>query len=117
MSNYINQKNAHRFFDGDLVLARNGLNPQIKFAIGKIDGSDMPGDKVQLRLLYVLRAWGHDGHGRPDDTLIQAIYSGLGNYADFRRGDVRKISDKMASIHRQMTASELASLFMQAFRN
>lgn len=114
MSNYIGQANVERFVDGDLVLVRNGLNPQIRFAIGRIDGNDMPGDKVQLRLLHVLRAWGHGGCGRPDDRLIQAIHSGLGNYAEFRRGDAMKISAEVVAPALQMTASELAAqLFSQ----
>lgn len=109
VSNYIGQANARQFDDGDLVLARNGLNPQIRFAIGKIEGNDVPGDKVVLRLLHVLRAWGNDGHGRPDAELIQAIYSGLGNYAEFRRDDVMRLSGDESLLFCRKLLSELAA--------
>lgn len=104
----INTPNSH-FADGDLVLARNGLNPQIRFAIGVIadDGGRKP--LVQMRLLHVLRAWGNDGHGRPDERLVQAIHSGLGLYAEFKRGDAVKISREEYEAALQQPASALAA--------
>ena len=107
MSNYTEQANVARFVDGDLVLARNGLNPQIRFAIGKIEGNDKPKGKVTLRLLHVLRAWSNDGHGRPDERLVQANHSGLGNYAEFLRSDVTTLSNEEVPLVLQMSASEL----------
>jgi len=107
LSNYTEQANVARFVDGDLVLARNGLNPQIRFAIGKIEGNDKPKGKVTLRLLHVLRAWSNDGHGRPDERLVQANHSGLGNYAEFLRSDVTTLSNEEVPLVLQMSASEL----------
>jgi hypothetical protein len=103
----INTPNSH-FADGDLVLARNGLNPQIRFAIGVIDGDDQK-SVVQVRLLHVLRDWGNDGHCRPDERLVQAIHSGLGQYAQFKRGDAVKISREEYMVALQQPASALAA--------
>lgn len=98
--------------DGDFVLARNGLNPQIKFAIGLVEGHAYTASgNVQLRLVHVQRRWGFDGHNRPDEKMIQSIYSGLGYYAGFQRDDVFKIQPEEIAKILLMKESEVSILF------
>lgn len=101
---------AKRFYDGDLVLVRNGVNPQIRFAVGRVEGADRPRERVQVRLLHVLRGWGMDGRHRPDERMIQALHSGLGNYAEFKRGDAMKIPEEEMPSIVQKSASQLAAM-------
>lgn len=96
-----------KFGDGELLLARNGLNPQIKFAIGKIEGNDLPGNKLQLRLLHVWADWGHDGRGRAPNRFVQQEYAGFGNYAEFPRVDAMKLSKEDFAIALKESSSEL----------
>ncbi len=103
--------NGARFADGDILLARHSLNPQIRFAIGTVEGNDKKADKVQLRLLHVLRAWGNDGHQRPDARFVQAANAGLGNYSEFQRADVMKLSEEDFIAALPLSASELAAKF------
>lgn len=49
----------------------------------------------------------NDGHGRPDERLVQANHSGLGNYAEFLRSDVTTLSNEGLPLVLQMSASEL----------
>ena len=97
----------------DLVLAADSLNPQIKVAIGTFEGTS-GGEWVQLRLLHVLRGWGNDGHGRPDDTLVQAVYAGLGNYSDFNVQSIQKITaGDVAELVKETASALLARLNRQ----
>lgn len=93
----------------DLVMATGSQNPQIKLAIGTFEGTSGKG-LVQLRLLHVLRGWGDDGHGRPDDALVQAIHSGLGMYSDFDVEGLRKIDPNDVLALTKATASELLAM-------
>lgn len=97
----------------DLVMATGCANPRIKLAIGTVEGTSGKG-WVQLRLLHVLRGWGDDGHGRPDDALVQAIHSGLGMYSDFDVEGIQKITaNDVAVLVNESAGALLARLNQQ----
>lgn len=97
----------------DFVLATGSANPQIKAAIGTFEGTSGKG-MVQLRLLYVLREWGVDGRGRPDQAMVQANHSGLGRYSDFDVEGLIKIAPGDVPALTQTKAAELLAMVGKA---